>query len=275
MVAVSGGERRQAEVAVVGREGITGLPLVLGVDRSPCEIFMQVEGDGQMISAEEFKLALKESDSILRQLLRYVHVFAVQGSYTALANAHGNIQERLARWLLMTQDRIQADELLLTHDFLALMLGVRRAGVTVALHALETKGLIETNRGSVTVHDRDGLEESANGLMVHPRPNSRGFSLHDEAQAQPESEKPMTERMTRYASALLIHAAMLTWILAPVPSLASWWIVRSSDEKCLVVDLEPLPGNKDVTRMGKDNYQTAQEAEADLKRLCPDSEFGR
>jgi hypothetical protein len=76
-------------------------------------------------------------------------------------------------------------------------------------------------------------------------------------------------------SALLIHAAVLTGILAPVPSFADWWIVRSSDEKCLVVDIEPLPGNKDVTRMGKESYQSEQEAQVDLERLCPDSAFSR
>src|SRR5262249_34467429 len=94
--------------------------------------------------------------------------FGVQCNYTALANAHGTIEERCSRWLLMSHDRLETDKLLLTHDFLALMLGVRRAGVTIALGHLEGRGLISTARGAVTVVDRDGLEESANGLYGAP-----------------------------------------------------------------------------------------------------------
>jgi CRP-like cAMP-binding protein len=168
MVAIGGGDRRQAEVAVIGRDGMTGLPLVLGTDRSPCEIFMQVAGEGLCISAGDFRFAVKESDSIMKHFLRYSHVLTVQGSYTALANARGNLQERLARWLLMAHDRTDTDELFLTHEFLSLMLGVRRAGVTVALREFVQKGLIEAVRGSITIHDRDGLEECANGFYGMP-----------------------------------------------------------------------------------------------------------
>lgn len=164
VVAIGGGERRQAEVAVIGREGMTGVPIVLGAERSSCEIFMQVEGHGQCIAAEDLGKATEQSATLLRCLMRFVHVFAVQASYTALANARGNIEERLARWLLMAQDRLESDVLELTHEFLALMLGVRRAGVTTALGHFERRGVIETARGAVTVKDRDGLHECANGL---------------------------------------------------------------------------------------------------------------
>ena len=95
-------------------------------------------------------------------------MFNVQSNYTALANAHGKLEERLARWLLMSQDRIADDELVMTHEFLALMLGVRRAGVTVALQHFEGRGCISTARGTITIKDRDGLEESANGLYGAP-----------------------------------------------------------------------------------------------------------
>src|SRR5215470_10180115 len=97
-------------------------------------------------------------------LMRYAYVFAVQAGHTALDNAQGKIEERLARWLLMAHDRLEGDELHLTHEFLAIMLGVRRAGVTTALHQLEKSGLISTKRGCVAVVDRDGLEKGANGL---------------------------------------------------------------------------------------------------------------
>ena len=111
---------------------------------------------------------MEQSPTLLQCFLRYAHVFAVQSGYTALANARGNIEERLARWLLMTRDRVDDDEMVLTHEFIALMLGVRRAGVTSALQAFESKALIETARSSITVKDRDGLEEHANGLYGAP-----------------------------------------------------------------------------------------------------------
>jgi CRP-like cAMP-binding protein len=168
VVAMANGSRSQAEVAVIGHEGIVGLPIVLGARRSPCEIFIQVDGHGHCITADNLTDAMSQSEPLREALLRYAHVFSVQASYTALANAHGKIEERLARWLLMAQDRIAHDELLLTHEFLALMLGVRRAGVTVALQHFEMAGSITTARGSIVIKDRDGLEESANGLYGAP-----------------------------------------------------------------------------------------------------------
>jgi CRP-like cAMP-binding protein len=110
---------------------------------------------------------MSQSTTLREALLRYVHVFTVQSAFTALANAHGKIEERLARLLLMAQDRV-ADELLLTHESLALMLGVRRPGVTVALQHFESEGLIATGRGTIIIKNRDGLEESANGLYGVP-----------------------------------------------------------------------------------------------------------
>src|SRR5262245_21149161 len=168
VVAVGCGDRRQAEIAVVGREGMTGLAIVLGADRSPNETFVRVEGEGHSIAADDLRKAMSESSSLAGCLLRYAHVFSVQAGHTALANAEGKIEERLARWLLMAHDRVDGDELHLTHEFLAVMLGVRRAGVTTALHQLEAEGLISTARGMVVVLDRAGLEENANGLYGVP-----------------------------------------------------------------------------------------------------------
>jgi CRP-like cAMP-binding protein len=168
VVAVVRGPHQEAEVAIVGYEGMTGLAVVLGAHRSPCEIFMQVEGHGQRVSAADLGSAMDKSSSLTRTLLLFTHTFLVQAGYSALANAKGSIEERLARWLLMAQDRIEAKELVLTHEFLALMLGVRRAGVTVALQHFEAKGLIFTGRGHILIQDRDGLEESANGLYGVP-----------------------------------------------------------------------------------------------------------
>jgi CRP-like cAMP-binding protein len=168
VVAIGGGERRQAEVAIVGREGMTGLPVVLDADRGPCDVFMQLEGAGQRIAAEALRSAIEESSTLRRCLLRFAHAFQMQAHYTALANAQGTIQQRLARWLLMAQDRVEEDTLQLTHEFLSLMLGTRRAGVTTALGHFEDKGLVEGARGSVTILDREGLEECADGLYGVP-----------------------------------------------------------------------------------------------------------
>src|SRR5262245_20325943 len=168
VVALGAAERRQAEIAIIGREGMTGLAVILGVDRSPHETIVQVEGHGRCVDASVLRGLMEKSRSLLACLMRYAHVFAIQAGHTALANGQGKIEERLSRWLLMAQDRLEGDELHLTHEFLSVVLGVRRAGVTTALHQLERSGLVSTMRGCVAVLDRDGLEESANGLYGVP-----------------------------------------------------------------------------------------------------------
>jgi CRP-like cAMP-binding protein len=167
LVMPANGAGRQAEIAV-GREGMTGLPVVHGTDRSPFDIFIQIEGDGHRIAAEKLREALHQSITLLRHLLLYAHAFGIQVNYTALANARGYIGERLARWLLMLRDRLDSDEMILTHDFLALMLGVRCSRASIALKELESRGLVETARARVIVRDRVGLEACANGLYGPP-----------------------------------------------------------------------------------------------------------
>ena len=147
---------------------MTGLPIVHSADRSPCDTFIEVVDEGQCISTQKLRQAMNESATILKCFLRYAHVFAVQTGCTALANARGNIEERLARWLLMTHDRMDGDKLGLTHEFISLMLGVRRPGVTDALQGFEAKGLIERARSTVVVKDRAALVEAANGLYGPP-----------------------------------------------------------------------------------------------------------
>ena len=133
VIAISGRGRQQAEVAMVGREGFTGHCVVLGVERSPCDVVMQVEGHGRRIAASDLRACLDSSPTLLGVLLGYAHAYAVQSNYTALANARGKIQERVARWLLMAHDRSEGDRLWLTQEFLASMLGSRRAGVSLAM----------------------------------------------------------------------------------------------------------------------------------------------
>jgi CRP-like cAMP-binding protein len=168
VVAIGSGHRRQAEVAMIGREGMSGLSVIFGVDRSPCDAFMQVAGSGQSVDAERLTEAMGQSLTMLACFLRFAHVFSVQASFTALANAQGKVEERLARWLLMAQDRVESDVIVLTHEYLALILGVRRAGVTVALQQLEQKAIVRTARGALTIIDRESLMECANGHYGQP-----------------------------------------------------------------------------------------------------------
>src|SRR5262245_21065219 len=168
VVGVGGANQREAEVCVIGREGMTGLSVILGVGRSPTDTVVQVDGRAQCIAVDVLQQALDKSSSLMSCLLRYVHLYIVQTGYTALANARGKIEERLARWLLMAHDRTEGDTLALTHEFLSLILGVRRAGVTAALNELEARALISSKRGCITITDRQGLEAAANGLYGVP-----------------------------------------------------------------------------------------------------------
>jgi CRP-like cAMP-binding protein len=161
------------EVGIIGCDGMTGLPVVLGNDRSPNETFIQVEGTGSRITADGLRQAMRKSASLSRVLLNFVNAFLIQTSHTALSNGTATIEERLARWLLMAQDRLGGDEVPLTHEFLSLMLGVRRVGVTGALNQLARKGVIRLSRGRIWVIDRDGLIDSANGSYGIPEAMAR------------------------------------------------------------------------------------------------------
>ena len=156
------------EVGMVGYEGMTGLAIVLGDDHSVNETLVQSAGFAMRLSTKLLREMMEASGSLTATLLRYVNVFMVQGSQTALANGRGRLDERLARWLLMWHDRVLEDDLLITHEFLALLLGVRRQGVTVTLHDLEGKGLIRSTRSHVRIIDREGLQTAANGFYGIP-----------------------------------------------------------------------------------------------------------
>ena len=157
-----------AEIRVIGFEGMTGSALIMGCDRSPHDCYIQVEAEVLGMDATPFAQALSDSPTLRLFLLRYVHYAQVQTSYTALANARLKLEARLARWLVMCDDRIAGDRLPVTHEFLSVMLGVRRPGVTVALQVLEGRGLIRSNRGEVIVRDRDGLISLTNGSYGQP-----------------------------------------------------------------------------------------------------------
>lgn len=159
---------RKIEVGLIGRDGMTGVSIVLGNDRSANEIFVQIAGIASRIRTENLRDAMQTSGSLRLCLLHFAQAFLMQTSYTALANGRASIEERLARWLLMAHDRLDGDEIPLTHEFLSLMLAVRRAGVTTALHLLESQDLIAAKRGVIVIVNRDGLEEFADGLYGTP-----------------------------------------------------------------------------------------------------------
>ena len=160
VVAASDTEHR-IEAGLIGYEGMTGTAVVMGDDRSPHECYVQVAGDGHWISAGDLRRLLETHEAIQRTLLLYVQTFAIQTAQTAVANGRARLDTRLARWLAMAQDRLHSPELPLTHEFLSLMLGVRRAGVTDALHQLEGDGVVRSRRGVVLVRDRGRLEALA------------------------------------------------------------------------------------------------------------------
>jgi CRP-like cAMP-binding protein len=152
---------RRIEIGLTGRDGLAGTPVLLGVDSTPHETFMQIAGSGLRIETQKLREAIQQSSSLHALLLRYVQAFTIQTSHTALSNGSHKIEERLARWLLMCHDRLDGDDLPLKHEFIALMLGVRRAGVTEALNILEKRGIIQASRGNIVIVDRARLEETA------------------------------------------------------------------------------------------------------------------
>ena len=162
-VVANGTPTDRVEVGIIGREGMTGLAVVLGTDRSPNDTFIQNAGKGLRMPVAELRNAMRKSTSLRDTLLLYVHAFLIQATQTAKANGRSKIEERLARWLLMAHDRLEKDDLVITHEFLSMMLGVRRPGVTVALSFLERTALVSTNRGVISILDRRGLKRAANG----------------------------------------------------------------------------------------------------------------
>jgi CRP-like cAMP-binding protein len=161
---VANGGGGALEIGIVGREGMTGVSLVMGVNERPRhDTFVQVKGGGQRLSADHLRGALEASPSFRQVLLQYAHAFMTQMADTALSNGRHKIEERLARWLLLADDRLDNNEIPLTHEFLGVMLGTARPGVTIALKELERRGWITHRRGVVTIIDRKGLIRSSNG----------------------------------------------------------------------------------------------------------------
>jgi CRP-like cAMP-binding protein len=149
------------EVATIGSEGVLGVPLLLGAELSPGRVFCQVSGTGWRMAAQEFREAAREHAPFGRVLHRYTHALMVQISQGTACNRAHAVEQRCARWLLQTHDRVRGDEFDLTQEFLAHMLGERRATVNQVAGSLQQRGLIRYTRGRIQVVDRDGLEAAA------------------------------------------------------------------------------------------------------------------
>jgi len=147
-----------AEVGTIGNEGIVGLPLVLEDERTPTAVYVQVPGTGLRITASRFREELAQSPTLRTVMHHYTHAFFNQVAQSAACNQFHSLEQRFCRWLLMTHDRMDSRDFLLTQEFLAMMLGVQRTGVTAAAGALQRSGLIRYTRGNVTILNRGGLE---------------------------------------------------------------------------------------------------------------------
>ena len=153
---------RSTEVGIFGRDGVSATCLLLGSDRSPHQTFIQVgDGTALRIDAEPYLEAVRQSETLRNTLLRYVQSMLVQAAQSTATNAYHRIESRLARWLLMCHDRVDGDEIPLTHEFIGMMIAAERSGVTVSLHIPEGAGMIRSKRGRVIIRDRDKLEELA------------------------------------------------------------------------------------------------------------------
>ena len=149
------------EVGMVGREGMLGIPLALGVGESPMRALVQGSGTALRMTAAHFRHEFQRSEFLQREVYRYTYELMVQMAQTAACNRFHRVEARLARWLLMTRDRVRSNQFHLTQDLLGDMLGVWRVGVTKAAGALRLRKLIGYSRGKISILDGDGLEAAA------------------------------------------------------------------------------------------------------------------
>ncbi len=162
------------EVGIFGRDGLSGVSVMLGSDRSPHETYMQIDGTTALVlKTEDFLEVLQLSASMRDLLLRFVQTFLVQTAASAVSNAHNRVEARLARWLLMCHDRLDGDDIHLTHEFMSMMIAAQRTRVTLTLHVLEGSGAIKSKRSRVTIVDRKLLEALAGDGYGQPEAEYR------------------------------------------------------------------------------------------------------
>ena len=168
----------RTECGIFGREGVSATCLLLDTDRSPHETFMQVvdqrrDSTALSIDTEHYLAAIRRSESLRLLLLRYVQTVLVQSAQSAAMNAAHRMESRLARWLLMCHDRIDGDEVALTHEFMGIMISADRSGITTTLHVLEGAGMIRSERGRVIIRQRGLLEDMAGDSYGMPEAEYR------------------------------------------------------------------------------------------------------
>jgi CRP-like cAMP-binding protein len=166
-------EGNKVEAGLFGRDGFAPVQALVGPSTQGHEIVMQVSGRGHRIGIALFEAAMDANPALANLMMRYAQTLATQVSFTGLSNAVHHVDERLARWILMCHDRIDGDEIELTHDYISIMLSVRRPSVTSSLHVLEGNGLIRSVRGRVIVRDRAALEEFAHDAYGRPEAEYR------------------------------------------------------------------------------------------------------
>ena len=156
-------DNRQGEIGIVGREGLSDGAVLAGVDHLPYDTIVQVPGTAWTMRPDIFVEHCGLWPELRHAVMQFGHVMSIQVAQTAVTNATYNVEERLARWLLMVHDRMEGDEIDLTHDFLSTMLSVRRSTVTLSTHILEGAGMIRATRGRITIRDREALIGLADG----------------------------------------------------------------------------------------------------------------
>lgn len=154
---------RGLEVATIGREGMTGICIILDVDRTPIRTSVQSAGSSLRIAVPDLREAAEASPSLRKILLHFTHTILMQTMATALAAGRYTVDERVARYILMTHDRVDGDEINVTHEQVALLLGTRRSGISVALAVLEGEGMIRASRAAIIVRNREKLISKAGG----------------------------------------------------------------------------------------------------------------
>ncbi len=150
-----------AEIAVVGNEGVVGVSLFMGGESTPSRALVQSAGHGVRLNAAAMKKEFVSALSVMQLMLRYTQALITQMAQTAVCNRHHSVEKQLCRWLLLSLDRLQSNELAMTHEAIAGMLGVRREGITEAALKLQQAGLISYSRGRIHVRSRSGLEQRA------------------------------------------------------------------------------------------------------------------
>jgi CRP-like cAMP-binding protein len=166
------------EVGLIGSEGMIGVPMALGVAVSPFRAVVQGGGTALRMTTEDFRRNFRQSAALKREVFLFTHLLMIQIAQTAACNRFHVVAQRMARWMLMTRDRVNSNEFRITQEFLALMLGVRRVGVSLAMVSLRERKLIDYRKGTITILDHGGLVASACGCYKTVK------DIYTEAQAQ-------------------------------------------------------------------------------------------